>query len=44
MNRLKGHYDKVIFSWCYFLNKWFKIIFIYPYGKISLPFLIKKYI
>jgi len=41
---LKGHYDEVNFSWCHFLNKWFKIIFIYPYGKIPLPFWNKKHI
>jgi len=40
--QLKEHYDELIFSWCQFLNKWFKIIFLYPYGKISLPFLNKK--
>jgi len=39
---LKGHYDEVIFSRCHFFNKWLKIIFIYPYGKISSPFLNKK--
>jgi len=36
--------DKVIFSWCHFLNKWFKMIFIYHYGTISSPFLNKKHI
>jgi len=35
---LKGHYDEVVFSWCHILNKRFKIIFIYPCGKISSPF------